>query len=860
VRDALPDLARGARKTCLLTMHAADGALRTWRTTLLALGPATAPTRIALAAFDVTEELAAAADLKSRQDAIDRSQAIIEFGADGVVLDANQNFLRIVDYSLAEIKGQHHRMFCDPAYSASPEYDQFWAELRAGNYNLGEYRRIARNGREVWLQASYNPIFNADGDVVRVVKYGVDVTADKLRNAEYEGKVTAISRSQAVIEFDLEGRVLEANDNFLAALGYQREEVIGRQHSLFVDDEYARSGAYRAFWAKLGRGEFDQGAYRRIAKDGHEVWIRATYNPIFDLNGRPFKIVKYAHDITEDRQVASEMAGKVAAINRSQAVVEFDLDGTILTANDNFLRLMDYELADLQGRNHRMFCAAEQSASDEYREFWASLARGQFHAGEFKRLGRDRKEVWIQATYNPILDADGRPWKIVEFAADITAGKLQNVEYQGRAEAISRSQVVVELGLDGTVLAANANFLALTGYGAAEVVGKHHSLFCRPDEVKSEAYRLFWEKLARGEHDQGEYGRLAKDGHEVWINATYNPIFDIDGRPTKVVKFGTDVTAAKLRNIEHECRIEAIDRAQAVVEFDLDGYVLSANENFVRITGYNPREIVGQHHAVLCPPDLVTTAEYRDFWIRLRKGESVSGRFRRMGKFNRELWIHGTYSPVLDGHGQPYKIIKYAQEITEQVQMELRVAEKTALMTDSVAQLAAEIETIAQGTAEAYELASGTEVAATHGVEAVRQSIEAITLIERSSAAISEIVAVIGEIANQTNLLAFNASIEAARAGEHGVGFSVVAGEVRKLAERSSDAAAEITKLIDESVSRVSAGAEVSAKAQGAFENIADSVTRTGRAIGRIAESTQQQQQAAQAVSALIGELARNQT
>lgn len=856
VAAAEPELRRGQRVSTVLQMRREGGERRTWRASLVALEPREDLSRVVVAAFDVTQELADAADLKSRQDAIDRSQAIIEFAPDGTVLHANENFLKMVGYSWPEVRGQHHRMFCEAAYVASNEYQQFWADLRAGTFSRGEYKRIGRNGREVWIQASYNPVFDPDGAVVRVVKYGLDVTAEKLRAAEHEGKVAAIGRSQAVIEFDLDGTVLDANYNFLAALGYEHAEVVGQHHRMFVDEEYARSGAYRAFWAKLSRGEFDQGVYRRIAKDGHDVWIRATYNPILDLNGRPVKIVKYAHDITEAQLTTADLAGKVAAITRSQAVVEFALDGTVLHANDIFLQLTGYEMADVKGRHHRMFCPVEQTAGEEYREFWGRLARGDVEAGEFKRLGRDKKEFWVQASYNPVLDAEGRPMKVVEFAIDVTARKLRNLEFQGRVEAIGRSQAVIDFALDGTVLAANPNFLALMGYVEQEVVGRHHSMFCKPDLVASDAYRRFWEKLGRGEHDTGEYARLTKDGREVWINATYNPIFDLEGRPVKVVKFATDVTADKVRNLEYRNRAEAVDASQAVVEFDLDGTVLAANENFLRVTGYSPREVVGQHHSMFCPGDYVVTAEYRDFWVKLRRGEQVSGRFKRVGKFNREIWIMGTYAPVRDPNGEVVKIVKYASEVTEQVALEMRVASRTGEMTRAVGELATAIESIAHGSADAYALARSTEESAQQGTEALRQSIEAITLIQKSSHAIADIVSVISDIANQTNLLAFNASIEAARAGEHGVGFSVVAGEVRKLAERSSDAAAQITTLIDESVERVNAGSQVSAKAQASFETIARSVTSTGEAIKRIADSTQQQKDAAHEVSTLIAELA----
>ena len=204
-------------------------------------------------------------------------------------------------YSLAEVKGQHHRMFCEDNYAASPEYAAFWDKLRAGQVHEGEYKRLGRGGREAWIRASYNPILDAAGKPMRIVKYAMDVTATKVANAEYEGKVTAISRAQAVIDFDLQGIILAANKNFLDLTGYTLEEVKGQHHKMFVDPEHARSAAYKQFWQKLGRGEFEAAEYKRLGKGGKEVWIQATYNPIFDMDGRPFKIVKFASDVTESK-------------------------------------------------------------------------------------------------------------------------------------------------------------------------------------------------------------------------------------------------------------------------------------------------------------------------------------------------------------------------------------------------------------------------------------------------------------------------------------------------------------------------------------------------------------------------------
>ncbi|TYP88955.1 methyl-accepting chemotaxis protein [Blastococcus xanthinilyticus] len=804
---------------------------------------------------DITEVKLAALERESQAVAIDRSQAVIEFALDGTVLTANQNFLDAMGYRLAEVRGKHHRMFCEPALVAGAEYAEFWQRLAGGQFEGGVYKRLAKGGREVWLQATYNPILDEDGAPLTIVKFAQDITVAKLADAESRGKVAAIDRAQAVIEFRLDGTVLTANKNFCETTGYALHEIQGKHHRIFCEPVLAASDEYAEFWARLGAGGYEAGEFKRLTKDGRDIWLQATYNPILDDAGKPMKIVKFASDVTDVKFAGAEARGKVAAIDRAQAVIEFDLAGRVLTANQNFSDTMGYAVAEIRGKHHRMFCDPGHATSEEYADFWRRLGQGQYETGEFKRRDKDGREVWLQATYNPILDDSGRVVKIVKFATDITEAKRQYSEFTGKVAAMERAQAVVEFQLDGTVLTANPNFLDVMGYSLAEVKGKHHRIFCDPAHADSVEYRQFWEKLAAGEFSSGEYRRVGKGGREIWIQATYNPILDADGKPFKVVKFAVDITAGKLRAAEVEARITAVDRAQAVIEFDLDGNVLSANENFLRTMGYSMREILGHHHSEFCDDDYVRSTEYRDFWIRLGKGEVLAGRFHRKGKYGRDVHIQATYNPVLDLSGRPFKVVKFAYDVTAEVLREERIARATRAMTASVGDLATSIEEIASSSQTATGLAGETQENAQQGVEALRASLEAIGLIQKSSNSITEIVRVMGEIANQTNLLAFNASIEAARAGEHGVGFSIVAGEVRKLAERSFEASQQIGRLIEESADRVAQGSQVSRRAEAAFERIVDSVTRTNDTIRSISATTQQQQAASRQVDELIAEL-----
>ena len=261
------------------------------------------------------------ADLRGRTAAIAKSQALIEFELDGTIITANDKFLGAVGYSLEEIKGKHHRMLCDPAYAASPEYQQFWAKLARGEYDEGQYRRFGKRGREVWLLATYNPILDPAGQAFKVLKVCADITAQKQEAADVAGKLDAIDKVQAIIELDLDGTVLTANRNFLRVLGYSLEEIRGKHHRMFVAPEVVASVEYARFWEKLRRGQHDAGEYRRIGKGGCEVWLQASYNPVFDSGGRLVKIVKFATDITEQKRNAQQLAALVEKVRGASVEV-----------------------------------------------------------------------------------------------------------------------------------------------------------------------------------------------------------------------------------------------------------------------------------------------------------------------------------------------------------------------------------------------------------------------------------------------------------------------------------------------------------------------------------------------------------
>jgi methyl-accepting chemotaxis protein len=495
---------------------------------------------------------------------------------------------------------------------------------------------------------------------------------------------------------------------------------------------------------------------------------------------------------SRSNSVAQAALAQVEAISKSQAVIEFNPDGTIVTANENFLKTLGYSLGEIQGKHHSMFVEPAMRESAAYREFWAKLNRGEFQAAEYKRIGKGGREVWIQASYNPMLDRNGKVGKVIKFATDITAQKLGGMEDAGMIAAIGRAQAAIAFNLDGTIITANENFLKTLGYSLGEIQGKHHSMFVEPSTRDSAAYRDFWASLSRGQYQSAEYKRIGKGGKEVWILASYNPILDEKGKPFKVVKFATDVTEQKLRTADLAGQIAAIGKSQAVIEFNMDGSIITANENFLNALGYSLGEIKGKQHSMFVDAADRDSAAYREFWANLNAGKYQAGEFKRIGKGGREVWIQASYNPILDLNGKPFKVVKYAADTTAQVIARKR-AESVRGMMETVAAGAEELNASVREISETMSKSRQTASEAVVRVDAADQQAQRLSAASESMGGIVELI---GNITGQINLLALNATIESARAGEAGRGFAVVASEVKNLANQAKQATDKIGQEI----------------------------------------------------------------
>ena len=565
---------------------------------------------------------------------------------------------------------------------------------------------------------------------------------------------------------------------------------------------------------------------------------RSSITTTDDIGGLAQAFNRMGEQIERNVKESLESKYKMAALDRAEGVIEFNTDGTIITANQNFLSYLGYTLDEVKGHHQQMFADPAYAASAEYQAFWQKLNRGEFDAGVYRRSGKGGKEIWIQASYNPILDSAGKVSKIVAFATDITAEKNRNAEFEGKMNAVSKAQAVIEFNMDGTILTANQNFLSCLGYTLDEIKGHHHRMFAEPAYAASPEYQALWAKLNRGEYDAGIYRRLGKGGKEVWIQASYNPIMDANGKPYKVVKFATDITGQKQAQSEVEKLIKAAAMGNLSDRIDAGRFQGSAKD---LTSSFN--QLLDAVVTPLREAQGVLTALAAGDLTKQMTG-AYQGEFEQMKtSLNTAITqltqtvslVRGAVEAVTAGAEE---ISKGSDDLAQRTGQQAGALEETSA---SMEEMTSTVKQNADNSKQANQLAIAARDIANKGGTVTTRAVEAMGEINKSSKQIADIITVIDEIAFQTNLLALNAAVEAARAGEHGRGFAVVAAEVRNLAQRSATAAKEIKGLINESIQRVTDGTELVNQSGKTLEEIVGSVKRVTDIIAEISDASQEQ-------------------
>ncbi len=467
-------------------------------------------------------------------NAINATQAVIRFSLDGRIEHANENFLKLMGYQLQEVQGKHHSIFVDTATANSADYQQFWADLRSGKSKTAEFKRIAKSGKEVWIQASYTPIIK-NGKVQKVIKFASDVTEQVAKQANFESQLQAIHRAQAVIEFDLDGKILFANPNFLNLMGYSLKEVTGQHHRIFVDPKEAASSSYADFWRRLKEGQYQTAEYKRFTKTGKEVWIHATYNPIKGPDGKVLKIVKFASDISHEVEQKKEFRLLSMVANETDnAVLISSADRRIQYVNKGFSQMTGYGQHEVLGHIAREFLVGPKTDPVTKERIEAELSAPRAFYDEIEIHRKDGSSLWISVTSNPVYDEQGQHSHYIAILADISKVKSSALEYQIRFQAISQSNLMLEWNNAGQLVEINdypQRQFKMDNEQFSRAVADWRS-FLNQDQA---AKVLAGQSVVADIHIQA-------NGKQLGIAATFCAVRDTYGELQKIIMFGSDIS------------------------------------------------------------------------------------------------------------------------------------------------------------------------------------------------------------------------------------------------------------------------------------------------------------------------------
>jgi methyl-accepting chemotaxis protein len=686
---------------------------------------------------------------------------------------------------------------CIDIFHKDPSHQR---KMLASDANLPHRTRITVGSEK--LDLLVNAIYDQERHYIGTMVTW-DVVSEQIRleelNNDYARQMEAVHRTRATVEFDMDGTIRNANDLFLRIMGYTLEEIKGRHHSMFVSETMRNTPEYREFWAALNRGEPKTDTFRRITKSGSEVWLDTIYNPIRDLSGKTYKVVKFANDVTQKNLKLAEQGGQLDAIDKALAVIEFSMDGTVLTANHNFLKALGYTLDEIKGKHHSMFVEEAFRLSPEYKDFWAKLNRGEYQAAQYKRVGKGGKEVWIEASYNPILDLNGKPFKVVKYSTDVSPQKM------ALNAMLADASMLTQAAVEGR-LATRAD------------AGRHQGDFRKVVEGVNATLDAVIGPL----NVAAEYvDKISKGDIPPKITDNYNGDFN-------VIKTNLNRCIDAVGSLV----ADAVMLAKAAVEGKL-----ATRADASRHGGDYRRIVEGVNQtldAVIGP--LNDVAQILD---KLAKGDltvqlsgNYAGDFKQLSEAVNTV-ASQMCSAIQQIASNTESLVAASEQLTSVSQQMSANAEETSaqatVVKNASEQVNRNLQTVATGTEEMgasiKEIAKNATESAKVATAAVREAettTAAVTKLGESSTEIGQVIKVITSIAQQTNLLALNATIEAARAGEAGKGFAVVANEVKELAKETAKATEDISRKIEAIQGDTKAAVEAIASISGIINQVND--------------------------------------
>lgn len=731
---------------------------------------------------------------------INKARCIVEFDADGNITHVNENLSEALGYAEQDLLGQHHRVLVGRVKAGTAEFKEFWQDLSKGKNQSGTFELIHQTGSTIVFQGYFAPVM-INGHLAKVVTYLTNVTTDSASAGDNKSQIQAIGKILGVIEFDLEGNILSVNENFAKVTGYTEKEIVGNHHSMFVDEKTKASAEYKAFWTQLGSGEVDAGQYKRFGKGHKEVWLQASYNPIHDVEGKPYKVVKYATDITTQKVHTADSDGQLSAINKIMGVIEFDLEGNILSANDNFTQVVGYTKKEIVGKHHSMFVDPTTKASAEYQAFWAQLARGEADSGQYNRINKEGKKVRLEASYNPIFDPEGKPFKVVKYATNITLKYKEDLIIKEKAKEATTIKNTLDSASTNMMMADNDGIIRYMNAATTKLMQGAAQTFKKvlPNFDPNNLIGQNFDELYTGiSHQRNLLAQLTKPDEntisvdDLFFKLKASPIFVDDDRLGTSLEW-VDVTQERKVENDIERLITATidgDFSQRIPLDDKDGVSLKICD--------------GINNLVDKMTEVLLTIREAGETINTAAGEISTGN----------------------------------TDLSSRTEQQASSLEETA---SSMEELASTVKQNAENAKQANQLSAAASTVAVKGGNVVGEVVTTMSAINDSAKKIEDIITVIDGIAFQTNILALNAAVEAARAGEQGRGFAVVAGEVRNLAQRSASAAKEIKELITDSVTKTAEGTKLVENAGATMDEVVTSVQRVTDIMGEITAASSEQ-------------------